>query len=92
MADDRSIPIRRRSPVSHADELVADFAFTLWLSSAFRGGLPEDALLTAVRTLGGKTSPGLFLVPQRRANPCPIIPIKSSSSASHNKGASRARG
>jgi len=58
----RVIPIRP-TLVSEADELVADLAFTLWLSSPFRCGPPEEALWTALRMVKGKSSLGLFLVP-----------------------------
>jgi len=34
----RVIPIRRDVTVSNADELVPDFAYTFWQSSAFLGG------------------------------------------------------
>ena len=60
------IPIRRSTSLSWTDEVVADFAYTLWLSSAFQGGLPEDAFLTALRLVKGPSSVGPFLVPKRR--------------------------
>jgi len=62
----RVIPIRRGGLLSEADHLIADVAFSLWLSSAFRGGSPEAALMTALRMLGEETSRGLFLVPKRK--------------------------
>jgi hypothetical protein len=52
--------------------LVADVAFDLWLSSAFRGS-PEGALLTAVEMFRGTTPAKLFLVPKRRRNAKPIV-------------------
>ncbi len=52
--------------VSELDQLVAEFAFNLWLSSAFRTA-PEKALLTSVEMLRGKTSAELFFVPRRNS-------------------------
>ena len=74
------IQIRHNILVSEADELVADLAYTLWLSSPFRCGPPEEALLTALRMVHGKSSVGLFLVPKRKHNLRPIIEMKSRSS------------
>ena len=62
----RVIPIRETTRQSGADDLVADFAYTLWISSAFRGNSPEDALLAAWQVVRGRTSGNLFLVPERR--------------------------
>jgi len=66
-------------PVSEADELVADLAYSLWVSSPFRCGPPEEALFTALRMVNGKSSVGPFLVPQRKHNPHSIIVMKSRS-------------
>jgi hypothetical protein len=62
----RVIPIRRAISVSVADQLVADFAFTLWLSSAFRGASPKEALITAQLLIKREKPPRLFLVPNRK--------------------------
>ena len=58
----RVIPIWR---VWDGDELVADLAFSLWLSAAFRDS-PEHALLTSVEMVRGQTRTGCFLVPKRK--------------------------
>jgi hypothetical protein len=60
------ISIRREIPLSNADALVADFAYTLWQSSAFFGSSPEAAFFTALRMVKGKSSAGLFLVLKRK--------------------------
>jgi hypothetical protein len=73
-----AIPIRRETPVSKTDELVADVAYALWHSAPFRCGPPEEAFFTALRMVRGKSSAGLFLVPKRKHN---IQPIKRSSVA-----------
>lgn len=73
------IPIRRVFPISTADELVANFAYTLWLSSAFLGGTPEAAFFAALRMIKGKSSAELFLVPKRKQPLRPIIVMKSRS-------------
>ena len=62
------LPIRPEVPLSDADELVADVAYALWHSAPFRCGLPEEAFLTALRMVRGKSSAGLFLVPKRKHN------------------------
>jgi hypothetical protein len=62
------ISIRRDSD---RDNEVADLAYLLWLARGFRGGSPEEDLLTAVRKLRAKKSPRLFLVPKR--NPTTFI-------------------
>ena len=69
------IPFRRNDPASEADELVADIAYTLWLSSPFWCGPPEEAFMTALRLVRGKSAPLLFLVPKRiqHHHPRPII-------------------
>ena len=61
----RVIPIRPGVPLSTADQIVADVAYTLWQSSAFFGASPEAAYFTALRMVKGPSS-GLFLVPKRR--------------------------
>lgn len=60
------IPIRRNSVPPY--EEVADLEFDLWLATAFRGGSPEEALLSAVRRLRRKTTAGLFFVPKHKSN------------------------
>ena len=50
----------------NSTQMVAEVAFNLWLSSAFRTD-PEKALLTSVEMLRGKTSAELFLVPRRNS-------------------------
>lgn len=60
------VPIRRESRVSEADDLVIEVAYGLWLSSAFHGGSPEEALLTALQMVRGQGTAGLFLVPNRK--------------------------
>jgi hypothetical protein len=72
----RVTPIRRDIVLSDAGQQVADVAFDLWVSSAFRGCSPEEALLTAmtaVRMVKGKPSPGLFLAPKRKHDVHPPI-------------------
>lgn len=71
-----AIPIRGDVPIGYVDELIADFAYTLWLSSAFHGNSPEEAFLTALRMLRGDPSAGLFLVPKRTLNIYPIDRMK----------------
>jgi hypothetical protein len=54
-SDARTTKEAAQSPLQvDASQLIADFAHTLWLSSAFSCGSPEDALLTAVRLLREK--------------------------------------
>jgi hypothetical protein len=74
------IPIRRESPAAEDDEFVADLAYALWLGSAFHGGSPEEALLTATRMLREKAPADLFLVPKRRHNLQPIVSMRRDSS------------
>ena len=71
------IPIRRDAPLSNACESVADFAYTLWLASAFRGALPEEAFVTALRMV--RREAGLFLVPERKQVRAPVVALKSRS-------------
>jgi hypothetical protein len=73
------IPIRQKTPVSEADELVADVAYKLWHSSPFRCGPPEAALLTALRMVKGKPSDGPLLVPKVKQKLHRIIVMKRSS-------------
>jgi hypothetical protein len=70
------IPIRHRTAVPEADELVSHFAYTLWQSSAFRGGLSEEAFLTALRMIKKRSLAGLFLVPRRKRDLRPIVVMK----------------
>jgi hypothetical protein len=58
------IPIQRDIFVSEADKTVADLAYNLWLSSAFRGGSPEQALVAALEMVRGRAPARLFLVPK----------------------------
>jgi hypothetical protein len=67
-----AIPIRRDILASDKDREVADLAFDIWLSNGFRGGTPEEALLTAVRQSRTKTTAGLSLVHKRRSAPHPF--------------------
>jgi hypothetical protein len=55
-------PIRQDILGSDAVRQVVDYAYDLWLSSAFRGCSPEGALLAALQMMREKTSAGLFLV------------------------------
>jgi hypothetical protein len=71
------IPIRQKTPVSEADELVADVAYTLWHSAPFRCGPPEEAFFSALRMVKGKSSAGPFLVPKHKLHA--IIVMKRSS-------------
>lgn len=59
----RVIPIRSTTE-SNAAGAIADLAFDLWVSAAFRGATPEEALVTAKRMLAPKKRPALFLVPR----------------------------
>lgn len=52
------IPIRQDIPRSQTDREVVDLAYDLWLARGFRGGSPEEDLLTAVREVKGKTFGG----------------------------------
>ena len=70
------VPIRQGTPISKCDELVADVAYTLWLSSAFSDGLPEEALFTALRLVKGKSFVRLFVVPERRRTGGPIMAME----------------
>lgn len=78
MKNKAPIPIRRDVPISDSDELVVEVAYGLWVSSAFYGGTPEEALLNALRILRAKTA-GLFLVPPRKPDPRPVSVMKSGS-------------
>lgn len=73
------IPIRRDILASDEDREVADLAFDIWVSNGFRGGSPEEALMTALRESGTKTAAGLSLVPKRESNlhPFPALKIHS---------------
>ena len=61
----RIISIQRNSLVSEADKTVADLAYKLWLSSAFRGKSPEQALLAALEIVKGKAPARLLVLPKR---------------------------
>lgn len=52
------IPIRQDILVSETDCDVVDLAFNLWLARGFRGGSPEEDLLTAVREMRGRAFGG----------------------------------
>jgi hypothetical protein len=52
------IPIRQEILVSGTDRDVVDLAYSLWLARGFRGGSPEEDLLTAVREIRGKAFGG----------------------------------
>ena len=69
----KPIPIRPDKIISEVDRLVADVAFNLWLSSAFRSS-PEKALLASLEMLGKQTSAGLFSVPRRNSIPSDPYP------------------
>jgi hypothetical protein len=69
------IPIRRDILASDEDRDVADMAFDIWLSNGFRGGSPEEALMTAVRQSRTKAA-GLSLVPRRKSNPHPLPALR----------------
>ncbi len=73
------IPIRRDILASDEDRAVADLAYDIWLSNGFRGGSPEEALMTAVRRSRTRTTAGLFLVPKRKsdAHPFPAMRFHS---------------
>lgn len=58
--------LRQEVPGWDAGQSVADVAFQLWQSSAFRGGIPEEALLAAVRILKENSRARLVLVPKRK--------------------------
>jgi hypothetical protein len=70
--DRKVIPIRRDILASDEAREVADAAYDIWLSNGFRGGSPEEALLTAVRQSRTKTVAGLFLVSKRKSDPHPF--------------------
>ena len=74
------IPIRRDILASDEDREVADLAFDIWLSNGFRGGSPEEALMTAVRQSRTKTTAGLSLVPKRKSAPDPFPALRLHSS------------
>jgi hypothetical protein len=69
MRDIKVIPIRRDILASDEDREVADLAYDIWLSNGFRGGSPEEALMTAVRQARTKTAAGPFLLPKRKSSP-----------------------
>jgi len=59
------IPVKPDILLSPADREVVDLAYHLWLARGFRGGSPEDGLLTAVQEVGTKTPARPFLVQKR---------------------------
>ncbi|SPE28757.1 hypothetical protein SBA3_1490008 [Candidatus Sulfopaludibacter sp. SbA3] len=59
------ISIGRDPVISDVDREIADFAYMLWVSTAFRGGSPEQALLTATQMLRVQKPMGPFLVSRR---------------------------
>jgi hypothetical protein len=59
------IPNQRGIPGSEFDKTVAELAYNLWLSSAFRGNSPEQALVAALQMVRGKGPARLFVVPKR---------------------------
>ena len=63
------IAIRRDILASDEDREVADLAFDIWLSNGFRGGSPEEALMTAVRQSRTRTTAELSLLPKRKSAP-----------------------
>jgi hypothetical protein len=69
--DIKVIPIRRDILASDEDREVANLAFDIWLSNGFRGGSPEEALMTALRQSRTKAAE-LFLVPKRKSNSHPF--------------------
>ena len=77
--DSKVIPMRRDILASDEDRAVADLAYDIWLSNGFRGGSPEEALVTAVRQSRTRTTAGLFLVPKRKsdAHPFPAMRFHS---------------
>ena len=58
-------PIPRNDALSEVDTTVAGLAYNLWLSSAFRGNSPEQALIAALQMIKEKAPARLFLVPKR---------------------------
>ena len=76
---EKVIPIRRDILASDEDREVADLAYDIWLSNGFRGGSPEEALMTAVRQSRTRTAAGLFLVSKRKSNlqPFPAMRLHS---------------
>jgi hypothetical protein len=70
------IPIRPDIRASAADRAVEDLAYQLWLERAFRGGSPEEDLLTALQMLRGRKSAVLFLVPARQSSLPPFVSLK----------------
>jgi len=59
------MPVQGNLSVSDADRTVAELAYNLWLSSAFQGSSPEDALIAALQMLRGRAPARPFLVPKR---------------------------
>jgi hypothetical protein len=59
------VPIQRGILRSEVDKTVAELAYNLWLSSAFRGNSPEQALIAALQMVRAKGPARLFVVPKR---------------------------
>ncbi|MBZ5581433.1 MAG: DUF2934 domain-containing protein [Acidobacteriia bacterium] len=68
------LSIRRDPLASDADEEIAEIAYDLWLARGFRGGSPEEDLLTAVRVVREEPWAGLFLVPRRKSMRSDMLP------------------
>ena len=76
MRNQNVVPIRSDSIVADGDQEVVELAYRLWLARGFRGGSPEEDLLTALREVRGKTSALLFLVPKRKSILPSLITMK----------------
>jgi hypothetical protein len=61
----RVMPIQRDLPISDPDKTLAGLAYNLWLSSAFRGDSPEQALLAALQMIKAKAPAKLLVLPKR---------------------------
>ena len=70
--DSEVVPIRRDILASDEGRAVADLAYDMWLSNGFRGGSPEEALMTALRQSRTRTTAGPFLVPKRKSDAHPF--------------------
>jgi hypothetical protein len=55
----------RNNALLGTDTTVAALAYNLWLSSAFRGNSPEQALFAALQMVKSKEPARLFVVPKR---------------------------
>ena len=61
----KNTTVPRNHVLSEADTTVAALAYNLWLSSAFRGNSPEQALFAAIQMVKSKAPARLFVVPKR---------------------------